>query len=145
VYVRAFPDQGTRWLISNGGGTMPVWSVNGRELFYRTEDDRIMVATYVTKGATFAADRPKPWSEKRLANTGLTPSFDLAPDGRRFAVLMPGEPRAARGTNPRHTRDELLRRAAAARARDKMTVTDGSGFIIAHQTDPDVMNATASR
>jgi Tol biopolymer transport system component len=45
VYVRAFPDKGTRWLISNGGGTMPVWSRNGRELFYRTEDSRIMVAS----------------------------------------------------------------------------------------------------
>ena len=29
VYVRAFPDKGTRWPISNGGGTMPVWSMNG--------------------------------------------------------------------------------------------------------------------
>jgi hypothetical protein len=26
---------------------------------------------------------------KPLANTGLTPNLDLAPDGKRFAVLMP--------------------------------------------------------
>jgi len=91
VYVRAFPDKGTRWLISNGGGTMPVWSRNGRDLFYRTEDSRIMVATYTVRGDTFVVDRPRAWSDKRLANTGLTRNFDLAPDGKRFVVLMAPE------------------------------------------------------
>ena len=91
VYVRAFPDKGTRWPISNGGGTMPVWSRNGRELFYRTEDSRLMVATYAVNGDTFVADKPRVWSEQRLANTGLTPNFDLAPDGKRFMVLMAPE------------------------------------------------------
>jgi hypothetical protein len=89
VYVRAFPDKGTRWLISNGGGTMPVWSRNGRELFYRTQDGRIMVATYTVKSDTFVADKSRVRSEKHLANTGLTPNFDLAPDGKRVVVLMP--------------------------------------------------------
>ena len=91
VYVRAFPDKGARWLVSSGGGTMPVWSRTARELFYRDEDSRIMVATYSVTGATFVADKPRRWSERRLANTGLTPLFDLAPDGKRFAVLMADE------------------------------------------------------
>ena len=30
--------------------SMPVWSRNGHELFYRTEDQRIMVANYTVKG-----------------------------------------------------------------------------------------------
>jgi Protein kinase domain/WD40-like Beta Propeller Repeat len=93
VYVRAFPDKGTRWLISSGGGTMPLWSRTERELFYRDEDSRIMVATYTANGDTFVADKPRVWSEKRLANTGLTPLFDLAPDGKRFAVLVAEEGR----------------------------------------------------
>jgi len=95
VYVRAFPDKGRRWLVSNGGGTMPLWSRNGRELFYRNENSQIMVATYTITGETFLADKPRVWSEKQLANTGLTPLFDLAPDGKRFAVLMAPEGTAA--------------------------------------------------
>ena len=91
VYVRAFPDKGSRWLISNGGGTMPRWARNGRELFYRTEDSRIMVVTYTARGDTFVADKPRLWSDKPLANTGLTPNLDLAPDGKRFAVLIAPE------------------------------------------------------
>ena len=58
VYVRAFPDKGYRVQISNAGGLMPVWSRNGHELFYRTEDQRIMVANYTVKGGTFVADKP---------------------------------------------------------------------------------------
>jgi serine/threonine-protein kinase len=95
VYVRAFPDKGARWLISNGGGTMPLWSRNGYELFYRNEDSQIMVVTYSVNGDTFVADKPRLWSEKRLANTGLTPPFDLAPDGKKFIVLMGSEGPAA--------------------------------------------------
>ena len=37
VYVRAFPDKGGKWQISNSGGIYPVWSRNGRELFFRTD------------------------------------------------------------------------------------------------------------
>jgi serine/threonine-protein kinase len=88
VYVRAFPDKGTRVLISSGGGTMPAWSRNGRELFYRNDDGRIAVTSYTVNGDTFIADTPRIWSERRLANTGLTPLFDLASDGKRFLVLM---------------------------------------------------------
>ena len=91
VYVRAFPDRGNRWLISSGGGSMPQWSRSGRQLFYRTEDSRIMVATYSSEGDTFRADKPSVWSRTKLANTGLTPNFDLSPDGMRAVVLMSAE------------------------------------------------------
>ena len=63
-----FPDKGGKWQISNGGGVYPVWSRNGRELFFRTDDNRIMVAAYTVKGDSFVADKPRVWSEKRLAN-----------------------------------------------------------------------------
>src|SRR5207245_992659 len=91
VYVRAFPDKGTQVQISNAGGTMPLWSRNGRELFYRTEDQRIMVVNYLVRGESFVADKPRVWFGKQLANTGLAINFDLAPDGKRFVVLMPAE------------------------------------------------------
>lgn len=85
VYVRPFPDRGGKWQISNGGGSDPVWSRNGRELFFRTADNRIMVATYTVKGDSFVADQPRGWSEKRLGGR----DYDVAPDGKRIAALMP--------------------------------------------------------
>jgi hypothetical protein len=119
VYVRAYPDKGSQWQVSSNGGTMPVWSRNGRELFYRTEDQRIMVTNYVVKGDSFVAEKPRVWSGKPLANLGLTPNFDLAPDGKRFAVVMPvesSEPREARShvILALNFFDEVRRRATGA-------------------------------
>jgi eukaryotic-like serine/threonine-protein kinase len=91
VYVRAFPDSGRLVPVSNAGGVMPMWSSNGRELFYRSEDQRIMVATYRVEGGTFKVDKPRVWFGKQLANLGLAANLDLAPDGKRFVVLMPAE------------------------------------------------------
>ena len=74
-------------------GTNPVWSHNGRELFFRSGDNRIMVAAYAAKGDSFVADQPKVWSEKQLADFGVTggSTFDVAPDGKRVAALIPVE------------------------------------------------------
>ena len=44
VFVRGYPDGG-RWQVSTGGGTEPVWSGDGDELFYRS-GNRIMAARY---------------------------------------------------------------------------------------------------
>ena len=100
VYVRAFPDKGGKWQISNSGGMYPVWSRNVRELFYRTEDNQIMVASYTVKGDSFVADKPRVWSEKRIADIGLLANYDLAPDGKRIAALLPaGTPEDQKAQN----------------------------------------------
>jgi Tol biopolymer transport system component len=91
TFVRAFPDKGGRWQISNSGGLMPIWSQNGHELFYETEDRQIMVVTYQVKGDSFIADKPRLWADKRLAVTGSVLNFDITPDGKRLVVLMPVE------------------------------------------------------
>jgi Tol biopolymer transport system component len=93
VYVRAFPDKGAKWQISNSGGKNPMWSRNGRELFFETLDNHIMVAAYAVKGDSFLADKPRMWSEKQLGGdigAGRL-NVDLAPDGKRIAALMPVE------------------------------------------------------
>jgi serine/threonine-protein kinase len=120
VYVRAFPDNGTKVQISNAGGVMPSWSRSGREIFYRTEDQRIMVVSYSVEGETFMAAKPKMWFGKKLANLGLAPNLDLAPDGKRFVALMSVE-----APEPRETQshvmlvvnffDEVRRRVAGQR------------------------------
>ena len=92
VYVRAYPDKGGKWQISNGGGTIPMWSRNGHELFFESLDNHIMVTAYTVKGDSFVADKPRLWSEKQLGSTGtVTRNVDLAPDSKRIVALMPAE------------------------------------------------------
>jgi serine/threonine-protein kinase len=93
VYVRAFPDDGHEWPLSVGGGADPHWS--GNRIFYRSLDRHVMVADFTVHGSTFQADRPRQWSPATLADTGVMPSFDVAPDGRIAAFLpapQTGEP-----------------------------------------------------
>ena len=78
----------------------------------------LMVTSYTVAGDSFVAARPRLWSERRLFNTGTARNFDLAPDGKRFAVLM-----SAQGAEPRETErgvmlgpnffDEVRRRVVA--------------------------------
>jgi serine/threonine-protein kinase len=91
IYVRSFPDKGGKWQISNSGGTIPIWSPSGGELFYYSEDRRIMVVNYTAKGDSFLPNKPRLWSETQLADTGVFQNYDIAPDGKRFVVLMPAE------------------------------------------------------
>jgi Tol biopolymer transport system component len=87
VYVQPFPGPGGKWQISTGGGVAPKWSRNGKELFYRTTDSKIMVVTYTASGDSFHADKPQLWSPGQFTDRGANYNFDLHPDGKRFAVL----------------------------------------------------------
>jgi Tol biopolymer transport system component len=99
VYVRPFPGPGGKWQISTGGGVLPKWSRNGKELFYRTMgtmDSKIMVIAYTTSGDSFHADKPQLWSPGQFTELGLfTYNFDLHLDGKRFAVLKAGTEQTA--------------------------------------------------
>jgi serine/threonine-protein kinase len=87
VYVRPFPGPGSKWQISTGGGVNPEWSPNGKELFYKTVDGKIMVVTYRVSGDSFHAEAPQLWSSGQLTSIRDSHNFTLHPDGKRFAVL----------------------------------------------------------
>jgi serine/threonine-protein kinase len=105
VYVRPFPGPGKKWPISTAGGVYPVWSSIQRELFFLALDRRIMVAGYTAKGDSFAAGKPRVWSERRLVDIPVSP-YDLASDGKRFAVVLAADETA--GAEPAKSVTVLL-------------------------------------
>jgi serine/threonine-protein kinase len=116
TYVRPFPGgHGGKWQISTGGGGSPMWSNNGRELFYENRaDNHIMVVDYTVKGDSFVPGKPRPWSEKQFRGDAQR-NVALAPDGKRFAVFpMPEAARPDEGsvhvTFLQNFLDELRRR-----------------------------------
>jgi Tol biopolymer transport system component len=84
VYVRSLPDveNGGMWQVSASGGEFPLWSTNGRELFYRNSD-AIMAVTVETKPA-FKLGTPKSLFPNKYVG-----EFDISPDGKRFLMLKP--------------------------------------------------------
>ena len=87
IYVERYPELGNRQLISTGGGRMPLWSRNGRELFFGSPDGQQMLAVPVRSGTTLVVGRPQVLFEFAMlvSTTGQRP-YDLAPDGR-FVVI----------------------------------------------------------
>jgi Tol biopolymer transport system component len=83
IYVQAFPGKEGKWPVSVKGGTGPIWSRDGKELFYIAADNKLM-AVDVKSGARFEHGVPKPLFEAR---TG----FDVSPDGKRFLLVVPLE------------------------------------------------------
>jgi serine/threonine protein kinase len=110
VFVRPFPGPGGQWQVSTGGAS-PVWSRNGRELFYRgILDLRIMVSGYSVAGDTFSAARPRPWNDARVE------SFDLMPDGKRVVVIAAADQKeATHATFLLNFMDDLRRRLPAGK------------------------------
>jgi len=92
VYVQEFPDPGGKWLISAAGGSEPVWSPDGSELFYRTGNKIMSVA--LKTDPTFTASRPKVLFEGDFYydrfRTGR-PNYDISPDGQKFLMLENSE------------------------------------------------------
>ena len=58
VYVQTFPGKEGKWQVSAKGGTRPVWSRDGKELFYIAGDNKLM-AVDVKGGAKFEHGVPK--------------------------------------------------------------------------------------
>ena len=91
VFVQAFPDADGRWQVSSNGGAFPVWSPNGRDLVYQS-GDQIMAVAWTAKGDRFVAEKPRIWLAKLGAfRAGFGTAWDLAPDGKRLAVVTPAE------------------------------------------------------
>jgi serine/threonine-protein kinase len=87
IYVQPFPDPGPRHQVSTDGGVDPLWSRDGRELFF-AQGDRLM-AVSVARGATFSASVPRLLYEGRfLKSTNNRTSWSVAPDGSRFLRIQ---------------------------------------------------------
>ena len=95
--MRPYPGPGPEVTVSTAGGTGPVWSRSGTELFY-VEGDRLM-SVAVRPGASFDWDAPVPLFSgpyETLANFGNA-NYDVTPDGQRFVMVKADEESGSTG------------------------------------------------
>jgi eukaryotic-like serine/threonine-protein kinase len=84
IYVVSFPQPGGKWPISTTGGQEPVWSRDGRELYYYSLDNKIMAVDTKPAGPKSSQLQfgvPRPLFEVRIL-TNDSPNFDVSQDGR---------------------------------------------------------------
>jgi serine/threonine-protein kinase len=89
IYVCSFPEPSRKWRISTDGGAQPLWSRDGRELYYRNGDK--MMAVGISTGVEFTPEKPALLFEGRYSlGVGLqapVTNYDVSPDGRRFVMI----------------------------------------------------------
>jgi Tol biopolymer transport system component len=92
IYVVPFPNTGpAKWAISAGGGTEPVWSHRGSELFYRDASGNL-VAVEVHTSPTFSLGRAKIlFPAAKFTSLPFNAQYAVAPDDRRFLMIRPLE------------------------------------------------------
>jgi len=91
IYVIPFPPtvNEKKWVVSTGGGVMPRWRHDGKELFFISPDWKMMAAD-VSTNPTFQAGTPHALFDTEMVDTGIRTgpmSWDIATDDKRFLII----------------------------------------------------------
>jgi eukaryotic-like serine/threonine-protein kinase len=88
IYVRPFPEVNKgKWQVSSSGGDSPLWSRNGRELFYRSGDS-VMAVAVQTEPAFKLGNSESLFRGKYLSwSFWAGHTWDISPDGKRFLMI----------------------------------------------------------
>jgi Tol biopolymer transport system component len=115
VYVRSLEGEADQLQVSTTGGNEPMWSRDGRELFYRGESDGHvqLVAATVDRGPPFrVTSRTTLFAVDDYDAAQPHANYDVSPDGKSFVMIH----RAPTGRlTVIQNLPELVRRLSAAR------------------------------
>jgi Tol biopolymer transport system component len=90
IWVTPFPGKETRLMVSTDGGTEPVWSPVGDELYYRNGRKLMMVS--IADRPVFDSSAPRTLFEGDFSpSTELYRTYDVFPDGDTFVFMQPVE------------------------------------------------------
>jgi len=91
VYLCSFPDVKENIPVSNGGGCEPLWSPDGKELFYLNLDrSKLMKVDIHTEPELFIG-RPQPLVDYPGVISSPFTGYNISPDGKRFLIQEPLE------------------------------------------------------
>ena len=87
IYVQRFPELDGEQLVSRGGGTYPVWSPDGRELFYYLSLVALMAMPIETGPNLQAGIAETLFDPAAFIVSPSFRHFDVSPDGRRLLMI----------------------------------------------------------
>jgi eukaryotic-like serine/threonine-protein kinase len=88
IYVQQFPGPGGKWQVSANGGLEPHWSADGKTIYFRSPDSKIMTVP-VDAGANFAAGVPQPLFSAPILPGQRRNDFVVTKDAQKFLILAP--------------------------------------------------------
>ena len=85
VYVRPYPMAGGKWQVSSVGGEEPLWSADGKTIYYLGIDDKIHAVDVATDDSSFRPGADRVLFDAEIARF-FGPDWRIHPDGS-FIVL----------------------------------------------------------
>jgi DNA-binding SARP family transcriptional activator/Tol biopolymer transport system component len=93
IYVVPFPNTGAgKWAISAGGGTEPLWSHRGSELFYRAASGDLVAVEIHTQPRFSLGRSTALFPAAGFTSSRFAPQYAVAPNDRRFLMIRAGTP-----------------------------------------------------
>ena len=90
VFVVPFPNtKEARWPVSAGGGSEPVWSRDGRELFYRNRRGYLVAVRVETASGFATRETTTLFPDTAFERRDVHRQYDVALDGKRFIMIRP--------------------------------------------------------
>ena len=83
VYITAFPGAGAKWQVSSGGGYVPNWRRDGKELFFLDLSDNLVAVDVNTLGNSPQLGTPHVLFQTATLHNG---PYVVTADGKRFLV-----------------------------------------------------------
>ena len=83
VFVTPFPNGGgSHWQVSDAGGGSPVWSRDGKQLYFLDATNRLVVAQVATSPTLHVLSLTPLFDASRFTYVAYHQAFDVMPDGR---------------------------------------------------------------
>jgi len=86
VYVRDYADGRIVQRVSMSGGSYPLWGPHSDEVFYRSDDGRLVVVLFKYSGNSMATGEPRSLMPLIEPPAELIHPYDIASDGRILAL-----------------------------------------------------------
>jgi len=90
VFVQPYPPTGAKYQVTRGGGHHPIWSPDGKRLYYVHNTDQLM-AVDVIRGDTISFGPPIQLKVTVDQLLNQIRNYDVLPDGKRFVVSIPAQ------------------------------------------------------
>jgi serine/threonine-protein kinase len=91
IFVQPFPPNGTKYQITTMGGLAPLWSPDGKQIFYLPLNGplRQLLSVDVHTTPSFGVANPAKLPIDKIAGrNNLIRPYDITPDGKRFIVVL---------------------------------------------------------
>jgi serine/threonine-protein kinase len=88
IFVSTFPNQEGKWQLSSASGLNPLWSPDGKALYYISPLAKMM-AVPISTNPVFSSGAPHELFDvsQMFFPNSLLANYDISPDGKRFVMI----------------------------------------------------------